>query len=161
MKKHCVRHDVKEQELTVYLVCRLQLIGVMRALRSMLPDDNISINAVAPAAVATKLLGQELAEMLTAAGIPVSTPRFVALAIVFSATARQEDRVEDYGKDKPGTGAGKWNGRTIFTLGEEYTELEEGISRLKPQWLGKKNTAVMETQQALSDDNGQRRVLCL
>lgn len=120
----------------------------------MLPRDDISINAVAPAATITKLLPQNLATPLMAAGLPVSSAHFVGLAVVFSAVASQKHRVEDYGKDEDGTGAGKWNGRTILTLGDEYTELEEGISRLKPELLGEKNARLTRMQQAATDFRG-------
>lgn len=128
-----------------------QLIGLVRALRSTLPQDGISINAVAPAATITKLLPQNLATPLMAAGLPVSSAEFVGLAVVYSALASQKERVEDYGKDIAGTGAGRWNGRTILTLGENYTELEEAFSRLKVQWFGEKNTKLTRMQQTATD----------
>ena len=131
-----------------------QLIGLIRALRSVLPRDNISINAVAPAATMTKLLPENLATPLMAAGLPVSSAHCVGLAVVYSALASQKERVEDYGKDEAGTGAGKWCGRTILTLGEEYTELEEGISRLKAQWFGDKNLKLTRMQQTATDFRG-------
>lgn len=86
-----------------------------------------------------------------AAGLPVSSARFVGLAVVYSAVASQNERVEDYGKDQAGTGAGKWNGRTILTLGEDYTELEEGLSSLKKQWFGEKNERLTRLQQMATD----------
>ena len=136
-----------------------QLIGLVRSLRSTLPLSNISINAVAPAATMTKLLPANLAAPLMAAGLPVSTAHFVGLAVVYSAVASQKERVEDYGKDgasSSGTdaGTGRWNGRTILTLGDEYTELEEGISRLKTEWFGKRNAELTRMQQAATDFRG-------
>lgn len=128
-----------------------QLIGFVRALRSTLPRDKISIAAVAPAATITKLLPLHLAQPLMAAGAPVSSAHFVGMALVYSATASQEERVDDYGKDVPGTGAGKWNGRTILTLGDEYTELEEGMARSKGRWFGEKNVHLTRMQQAATD----------
>lgn len=129
----------------------IQLINFVRALRSTLPQDNISINAVAPAATITKLLPLNLARPLIAAGSPVSSAHFVGMALVYSATASQKDRVDDYGKDVPGTGAGKWNGRTILTLGDDYTELEEGMARSKGRWFGEKNVDLTRMQQAATD----------
>ncbi len=119
-----------------------------------MPQDDISINAVAPAATITKLLPQNLAKPLMAVGLPVSSAHFVGLAVVYSALASQKERVEDYGKDTAGTGAGRWNGRTILTLGEEYTELEEAISKLKPQWFGEKNMKLTRMQQTATDFRG-------
>lgn len=86
-----------------------------------------------------------------AAGLPVSSAQFVAKAVVYSATARQESRVEDYGKDESGTGAGKWNGRCILTLGDDYTEIEGELMRLKKHWWGEKNDHLTRMQQAATD----------
>ena len=99
----------------------------------------------------TKLLPPDLASPLMAAGLPVSSAHFVGLAIVYSAVARQTGRVEDYGKDTAGTGAGRWNGRTILTLGEGYTELEEPIASLRPQWFGETNAKLTRLQQSATD----------
>lgn len=30
----------------------------------------------------------------------------------------------------------RWNGRIILTLSDRYTEIEELIAKLQPQWLG-------------------------
>ena len=75
----------------------------------------------------------------------------VGLAIAFSATAKQAKRVEDYGKDEEGGGGGKWNGRVILTLGANYTEIEEGISKLRPQWFGVENARLTRAQQTATD----------
>lgn len=90
----------------------------------------------------------------------------VGLAIAYSATATQEHRVEDYGRDVPGKGTGegtgegieqakaRWNGRTIFTLGDGYTEVEEPYALLKPEWMGKENARLTRLQQAATDFRG-------
>lgn len=132
----------------------LQLIGLVRALRSTLPRDNISINAVAPAATITKLLPPHLATPLLAAGLPVNSAHMVARAVVYSAVAMQERSVELYGKDVDTPGGGKWNGRTILVLGEQYTELEARIAELRPQWLGEENARLTCAQQAVTDFQG-------
>ena len=123
----------------------------MRALRSTLPCHGISINAVAPAATITKLLPQDLAKPLMAAGLPVSTADMVGLAVVYSAVAKQQRLVEAYGKDNGIEHSGKWNGRTILTLGEDYTEMEEPIADLKSMWYGWKNTSLTRQQQTTAD----------
>lgn len=43
------------------------------------------------------------------------------------------------------------NGKSLFVAGHEIVDLEEGLERTKPQWMGKE----------LSDhvDEGQRRIL--
>ena len=86
-----------------------------------------------------------------AAGLPVSSAHFVGLAIVYSATAEQKRSVEPYGKDSNEDTPGRWNGRTILTLGDAYTELEEPIARLRPQWFGDENTRLTRLQQSATD----------
>ncbi|MCJ1314164.1 hypothetical protein MMC25_007844 [Agyrium rufum] len=140
-----------EQSLPVYSASKLALIGLIRALRSTLPLSNISINGVAPAATTTKLLPQHLAQPMMQAGLPVSSAYMVGLAVVYSAVAEQGCRVEDYGKDQAGQGAGKWNGRVIFTLGDRYTELEEGVTLSKRLWFGSENQALTRAQQSATD----------
>ncbi|KAJ4021178.1 hypothetical protein NW752_004185 [Fusarium irregulare] len=141
-----------EHNLPVYSASKLATIGLMRGLRSALIMDDITINAVAPAATITKLLPQVLAKPLMAAGLPVSSAEFVGRALVYSATAQQNKRVEDYGKDAPTTdGKGSWNGRTILTLGDRYTEVEEPHAELRRYWLGWENTTLTRAQQAATD----------
>lgn len=142
---------VPEQSLPVYSGTKHALAGFMRAQRSTLPLDNISINTVAPTATVTALLPQNLATPMMAANLPVSVPEDVALAIVFSATASQGQAVEEYGKDKAGSGKGKWNGRSILTLAGTYTELETGIANTKPEWFGRDNLRLTRMQQTATD----------
>ena len=123
----------------------------MRCLRTTLPLFNISINAVAPAATITRLLSQDLAEPIIAAGLPVSSADHVARAVVFSAVANQDDKVESYGKDGDELTPGRWNGRTILTLGDTYTELEGPIASLKGVWFGAQNEALTRKQQIVTD----------
>ena len=95
----------------------------------------------------------ELVEPFNAAALPVSTPEFVGLALVYSATARQSRGVEAYGKEKEADilHEGRWNGRVIMTLGTRYTELEEPIAELRPMWFGKENFELTRAQQAVTD----------
>ncbi|QRD91195.1 short chain dehydrogenase/ reductase [Aspergillus flavus] len=131
-----------------------QLIGLMRALRATLPLDNITINTVAPAATLTGLIPPELAKPIIAMGLPTSSADFVGLAVAYSAVALETRQVELYGKD-PDTATveckGRWNGRTILTLGDRYTELEQAISDLRPQWFGVDNATLTRMQQKATD----------
>ncbi|THC90392.1 hypothetical protein EYZ11_010133 [Aspergillus tanneri] len=89
---------------------------------------------------------------IIAAGLPVSSAEFVGLAVVYSAVATQQRLVEPYGKDKDEkTGPSRWNGRTILTLGDRYTELEEPVASLRPEWFGKENTRLTRLQQTATD----------
>jgi hypothetical protein len=89
-------------------------------------------------------------------GIPVSTAKHVGLALVYSATAMQKSRVEDYGKDKPveeGYEA-RWNGRIIHTIGDEFWEVEEGLVEMRGQWWGEANVERAKKQRAVTDRRG-------
>lgn len=131
----------------------LQLIGMMRALRSSLRNEDITINSVAPAATITNLLSQHLASPIMAAGLPVSSAEFVGLAVVYSAVASQDEVVELYGNDNHDSAKGpsRWNGRTILTLGDKYTELEGPIASSRAIWFGSENTRLTRLQQAATD----------
>lgn len=140
-----------EQNLPVYSAIKAGVLGLVRSLRSTLSRFDISINAVAPAATITKLLPMNIAGPLMDAGLPVSSAHMVGLAVAFSAVARQSRMVETYGKETELGLEGKWNGRTIVTLGEHYTELEEKLSDLRPVWFGWRNADLTKKQQATAD----------
>ncbi|KAJ5607123.1 short chain dehydrogenase/reductase family oxidoreductase [Penicillium hordei] len=142
-----------EHSLPVYSATKLGLVGLVRALRSSLPHQyGATINAVAPAATITSLLPANLAAPIIAAGAPVSTAQHVALAVVYSAIASQENSVESYGNDGPEQlGPGRWNGRVILTLGDKWTELEEPLAECRAGWFGAWNTEKTAFQQKLTD----------
>jgi len=131
----------------------MQLVGLVRSLRATVIRDNVTINAVAPAATITKLLPANLARPIMSAGLPVSSSHFVGLALVYSAFAKEQRQVEAYGKDKDGdiVREARWNGRCILTMGDRYTELEEPIANTKELWFGKENTRLTRLQQTTTD----------
>ncbi|KAL4904875.1 hypothetical protein BDW74DRAFT_178447 [Aspergillus multicolor] len=142
-----------EQSLPVYAAGKSALIGLIRSLRSVIMQDSITINGVAPAATVTSLLPPHLAAPIMAAGLPVSTAHFVGLALLYSATATQARKVEVYGKeeDKDLYREERWNCRVTLTLGDSYTELEEGISDLRPWWFGRGNLGCTRMQKTATD----------
>ncbi|KAJ5735333.1 uncharacterized protein N7483_000458 [Penicillium malachiteum] len=144
-----------EQSLPVYAAGKLALVGLIHSLRSVIIQDGITINGVAPAATATNLLPDHLVAPIIARGLQVSSAHFVGLALVYSATARQSLRVEVYGREteaqRYATTPERWNGRVILTLGECYTELEEPIADLRPFWFGRENLKLTRLQQASTD----------
>ncbi|KAJ0120938.1 hypothetical protein J7T55_015676 [Diaporthe amygdali] len=163
MRKHDIKGSIvitssataysAEQSLPVYSGTKAALINYLRAMRSTLRGSGITINAVAPAATITGLLPAELAAPIMAAGLPVSTAHFVGLAVVYSAVASEEQKVAAYGKDSEEwkQAPGRWNGRTILTLGQRYTELEGPISDLRNHWFGDDNLRETQLQQAATD----------
>ncbi len=72
---------------------------------------------------------------------------------MYSATAIESRRVEDYGKDKAEEREGerKWNGRVIVVLGNTYTEVEELYADTRGIWLGEENAKLFSSQQAATD----------
>ncbi|KAK4186491.1 hypothetical protein QBC35DRAFT_437104 [Podospora australis] len=142
----------------VYAASKAALIGLVRSLRSIMPQDGITINAVAPGPTVTgKIFPQHLATPLLKLGVPVNSADAVALAMVYSATARQKRRVEAYGKEKEGdiyqaaVGMERWNGRIIMVQGETYVEVEESLSDLRPFWMGRENLGWVRMGQAACD----------
>jgi hypothetical protein len=125
----------------------------MRAMRSTLCNTGITINCVAPAATITNLLPEDLASPIIANNLPVSSAYFVAVAVVYSAVAFEEHKVQSYGKDTEEwrQTPGRWNGRTILTHGNRYTELEEPLSESRKVWLGEANLHETTRQQAATD----------
>lgn len=125
----------------------------MRALRPTFPLHNISISGVAPSATQSAMVPHDVTSALLSLGLPVSTGRHVGLALVYSATATQRQRVENYGKDKPVTGQyeGRWNGRIIHTIGDKFWEVEEKLAETRGQWWGEANLAFAKKQQIVTD----------
>jgi NAD(P)-dependent dehydrogenase (short-subunit alcohol dehydrogenase family) len=146
-----------EQSLPVYTASKFALVGLVRSLRStMLLQEGITINGVAPAATITNLLPPHLAAPIVAMGLPTSQASFVGRALVYAATAKQDRKVEVYGKEKnsdlsPSGGQERCNGRVILTLGDTYTELEGPIADLRPFWFGQENLRLTRAQQAATD----------
>ena len=143
-----------EQSLPVYSATKCGLFGLVQALRSTVPHTHgATINIVAPAATITRSLPANLAAPIMAAGAPVSSADHVGLALVYSATASQTNQIEAYGLDtsEMANAKGRWNGRAILTLGDTWTEVEEPLARLRPQWLGVFQTEKTVWQQSLTD----------
>ena len=83
----------------------------------------------------------------------MSSTQTVAMAMAWQCTAKQTERVEDYGTDTPGPGPHcRWNGRTILTMGYTFVELEEMISRTKSAWFGRMMAEIARRQQRATDD---------
>ena len=125
----------------------------MRSLRNNLTQDNITINAVVPAATETKLIDPAFLGPIKEFGLPLSSARHVGLALVYSGVAKEKRKVEVCGRDgnEQLETAGRWNGRVILTLGDTWTELEEPLADSKSQWFGKDNTDLTRKQQAMTD----------
>ncbi|KAI0889181.1 short chain dehydrogenase reductase [Annulohypoxylon maeteangense] len=143
---------VPEYSLPVYCAAKAALTNLIRTLRTTLPLHNIAISGVAPSATESSTIPPNLVAPILASGLPVSTARHAGLAIVYSATAKQSRRVEDYGKDSEDTDSGgRWNGRVIHTISDTFTEVEDMLIQTRPQWWGKRNVELVRKQQTTTD----------
>lgn len=142
-----------ERGLPLYGSLQLAIVGLVRGWRTQLIHEGITVNAVAPAATISGLMSEEAARKQEARGLQISTAHHVAKALVFSATAREQRRVEAYGTESEADNEreGPWNGRVIMTMGERYTEVEEPLERLKSQWFGGLNLKHTRIGQVITD----------
>ncbi|KAF2823672.1 NAD(P)-binding protein [Ophiobolus disseminans] len=142
-----------EHSIPLYCATKGGLTNLIRTLRSTLIHHNIAISGVAPSATLSGMLSKELADPIIAQNLPVSTSRQVGLALVYSATAKQASRVEDYGTDSPLAEGQeeKWNGRVIMTIGDMLTEVEEPLVQSRASWWGKENEKLTKDQQRATD----------
>lgn len=92
----------------------------MRAMRSTVPKLNITVNVVAPWMTDSALLSDHHKEIIAGCGVPVNEPKNVGRAIAYLST-------------------GVVNGKALWTGRNVFTEMEDAISRLQPQWLGEEN----------------------
>lgn len=115
--------------------------------------DGITINSVAPSATLTKFIPAHLVEPVKASGAAVSSPHEAAVALIYSATAKEPRRVEAYGKDVDAEDdrERRWNGRVILVLGDRYTEVEEPYANVRSSWLGRENARMYRVQQTVTD----------
>ncbi|KAI0516778.1 NAD(P)-binding protein [Xylaria bambusicola] len=141
-----------EAALPVYSAGKFALVGLVRSLRHNTVMDHITINAVAPAGTLTPLIADQVAP-LKELGVIFGKPEVAGLALVYSATAMQDRRVEPYGRDREADiwKTERWNGRIIYVLGDTFTELEEPTADLRPFWFGKENHRLTRSQQAATD----------
>lgn len=93
----------------------------MRAIRPKVPKFNITVNIVAPWMTDSPLLGDLQRSVMAQSGVPVNKSENVGRAIAYLSTGRH-------------------NGKALWTGINKFTELEDAITRLQPQWLGEENS---------------------
>lgn len=76
-------------------------------------------------------------------GLPVNEAEDVARSIIICATANRGSG----GKTHRGARL-PFAGKILFVAGGESYEIEDGIQRLEPAWLGEENSKVLEAGQA-------------
>lgn len=70
----------------VYTLTKHAVVGLVRALAPSLAERGITLNAICPAAVATKIFGPEAEEFVREAGLRLMPPSQVADAVIETAT---------------------------------------------------------------------------
>ncbi|KIX04730.1 uncharacterized protein Z518_05600 [Rhinocladiella mackenziei CBS 650.93] len=117
--------------LFAYSAAKHGVMGLMRALRPFLPPVyGLRVNAICPWATDTQLLsGVRTAWVKNL--MPMNTPGDVARYII-QVTA------------EPST-----HGKALFVTGGNAVDIEEGINRTEPQWLGEKNSKDLNAGQVI------------
>lgn len=130
-----------------------QQLGIVRVLRPIMEKDDITINAVTPGATVTRMVPIRPVIAWMKHDLPLSRAEDVALALVYSAIARQPRRVETYGDEPESalTVEGRWNGRVIQVLGEQFREIEQPLVDSRSMWLGEEFTQLIKAQQSATD----------
>ena len=144
--------------MSVYriILTKMKHMGIIRSLRNVLPEDNITINGVAAGATISKMLPYEFAVPLIKGGIGINSAESIGLALVYSAVAREKRRVEVHGRESPEklNTPGRWNGRIILALGDKFREVEEVLADTREIWFGKQFCKWTMMQQAATDFRG-------
>lgn len=73
----------------VYTLTKHAVVGLVRALAPSLAERGITLNAICPAAVATKIFGPEAEDFVREAGLRLMPPSQVADAVILAATASE------------------------------------------------------------------------
>ena len=104
---------------------------LMRTLRTQLCKKNVTVNMLAPWMTKTPLNPQSLYERW--GDLPANDSQNVGKALLLPAVRQHI------------------NGKSLFVAGNEVYELEDGLERTKPQWMGEQLSAKV--------DEGQRRLI--
>jgi NAD(P)-dependent dehydrogenase (short-subunit alcohol dehydrogenase family) len=123
--------------LFVYQAAKHGVMGIMRSTRKyLLPNHGIRVNAVCPWFVATGMVAG-IEDGWYKAGLPVNQPADVGKFVVGLAAEKTK------------------NGLALFVGGGKAWDIEEGIDRLQPQWLGEENSKELaKGQEVLGSGSG-------
>jgi NAD(P)-dependent dehydrogenase (short-subunit alcohol dehydrogenase family) len=156
--------------MVVYSVAKHAIIGLMRCLRAKTTTDfpGVRVNAICPSFTEGRMT-DGIKETWTRAGVPTQKPDAIATVIVGLAAAGPGSKAISYDEAaapgvnaRPSTGSVDWDdvkgrgvsGRAIFVIGYEAWDIEEGIDRTQPLWLGKDTSdLVKKAQSCLGDES--------
>lgn len=117
--------------LFAYTASKHGVMGLMRSLRLYLPSTyNVRLNVVCPWATDTEMLGG-VRDLWLQESLPVNTPDEVGRLIL--QCARDESI----------------HGKAIYVAGGKGFDIEEGIDRTEPEWLGEEQSKDLARGQEL------------
>lgn len=109
-----------------YSTSKHGLLGLVRSMRRLAPQQcGVRVNLMAPSATATPLIGNS-SSLFTDNGVPLNSADDVGLYI------------QVLGADRT------LNGKAVYVVGGKGFDVEEGLDRLLPQWLGEENAKAWE-----------------
>ena len=117
--------------LYLYAASKGGILGMMRTLRTQLCRKNVTVNMIAPWMTKTPMNPQSLYDMW--GDLPANDSQSVGKALLLPAVRHHI------------------NGKSLFVAGNNVFELEDGLERTRPQWMGEKLSAEL--------DEGQRRLI--
>ena len=104
-----------------YTASKAGIIGLMRSLRSLTPENcNARVNVISPWATDTTMIAAHV-HLFKENNIPLNTADDVALYTQYVAT---DSRL---------------NGRNVYVGGGKGFDIEEGLEKTLPQWLGQES----------------------
>lgn len=120
--------------LFIYQASKHGVLGLLRSLRLYLPKSHgIRVNAICPWMTDTVMV-DGIRDNWVKEGLPVNTPADVGRIMIEVGVNRQ------------------WNGRAVFVEGGRGWDIEEGIDKTEPLWLGEKVSATLAKGQELLGD---------
>ncbi|EXJ82000.1 hypothetical protein A1O1_08068 [Capronia coronata CBS 617.96] len=117
--------------LFAYSAAKHGIMGLMRSLRPFAPPVyGLRVNAICPWATDTQIFSG-VHQAWVDNNLPLNKPSDVAKYII------------QVGADP------RTHGKALFVAGGEAVDIEEGLNRLEPQWLGEKNSRALSEGQAI------------
>jgi NAD(P)-dependent dehydrogenase (short-subunit alcohol dehydrogenase family) len=108
------------------------MLGLVRSLAASLPTSHgIRVNGVCPSVTATPLLLVSAQHVL---------PIFEALKLPINSATELAEKIAGLNCDV------SMNGKILYVEGGQAWDIEEGLERTKPEWMG---TAVLNTLEKL------------
>ncbi|KAL3426634.1 hypothetical protein PVAG01_00143 [Phlyctema vagabunda] len=117
-----------------YAAAKHGVLGLLRALRVYLPKTHgIRVNSILPWMTDT-VMAEGMRDAWVKEDMPMNTSDMVGRVMIEVAAN------------------GKWNGRAVFVEGGRGWDIDEGIARTQPLWLGEQVSATLNKGQVILGD---------